>query len=213
MYKICVIAPITKPLMPKSKHIYQEYAPEYIETTHVYVSYGVDTVETFYDDEIAAPYVVDKAVQAEKDGYNGVIVDCFNDPGLEGAREACNIPVVGAGESSILLALSLGDTFTILSTSAENYVRRKPSRRILKLGVEKRFASIRGIGIPVYQIPHTDTLVDILTKEGIKAVREDNADVLILGCTGLGGLAKSIERKVRVPVVDPVEASMGLLYT
>jgi allantoin racemase len=215
MYKACVISPIIEPLTTKSRYIYQEYAPKDVEIVHVYVKYGVQTVESFYDDEIAAPFVVDRALEAEKNGYSGVIVDCFNDPGLEGAREACNIPVVGAGESSILLALSLGDAFSIISTSTETYVRKMPTKRILKLGIEKRFASIRGIGVPVHGIPkaNADAFIELISKAGMKAVEEDGADVLILGCTGLGGLAKSVSEVVGVPVVDPVQASIGLLYT
>jgi Asp/Glu/hydantoin racemase len=51
------------------------------------------------DARAAAPFVVRAIVAAEKDGFDAVIVDCIDDPGVEAARAVVRIPVVGAGEA------------------------------------------------------------------------------------------------------------------
>jgi allantoin racemase len=57
-------------------------------------------------------------MQAERDGYDGAIVACYHDPSLIAARQAVDIPVVGFGESSMLLALTMGRRFGIFCPSS-----------------------------------------------------------------------------------------------
>ncbi len=48
------------------------------------------------------------AVEAERDGYDAVVLGHFQDAGLYEARAALEIPVVGLGETSMLYACTLG---------------------------------------------------------------------------------------------------------
>ena len=50
-----------------------------------------------------------------------------------------------------------------------------------------------------------------LIQEGEKAVEEDGAEVLILGCAGMAGLDKEIEKIVNVPVIDGVVSALMLI--
>ncbi|GAI82685.1 unnamed protein product [marine sediment metagenome] len=50
-----------------------------------------------------------------------------------------------------------------------------------------------------------------LIQEGEKAVKEDGAEVLILGCAGMAGLDKEIEKIVNVPVIDGVVSALMLI--
>jgi allantoin racemase len=56
-------------------------------------------------------------VQAERDGFDGVVIACFHDPALWAARQAVDIPVAAFGESSMLLAASMGRRFGIFCPS------------------------------------------------------------------------------------------------
>ncbi|MEM4863322.1 MAG: aspartate/glutamate racemase family protein [Candidatus Nezhaarchaeales archaeon] len=44
-------------------------------------------IETEYEKELVAPLVIKEVVKAGKEGFHGVIINCFDDPGLEGSRE------------------------------------------------------------------------------------------------------------------------------
>lgn len=50
-------------------------------------------------------------MQAEREGFDGAIIACFHDPMLWSARQAVGIPVVGFGESTLLLATMMGRRF------------------------------------------------------------------------------------------------------
>ena len=56
-------------------------------------------------------------MQAEREGFDGAIIACYHDPSLMAARQAVDIPVVGFGESSMLLALTMGRKFGLFCPS------------------------------------------------------------------------------------------------
>jgi len=51
-------------------------------------------------------------------------------------------------------------------------------------------------------------VINYLVEESKKALSEDGADVIILGCTGLAGMAKKVQDRVKVPVIDPSGAAI-----
>lgn len=60
---------------------------------------------TAYDDAKAIGYVLEEAEKAEKEGFDAIIMSCFMDVGLDAMREAVSIPVIGAGQASLLTLL------------------------------------------------------------------------------------------------------------
>ena len=60
---------------------------------------GPVSIRTDEDVAAAAPHVVRTVAEAAREGFDVVIVDCTDDPGVEEARTAVTIPVVGAGEA------------------------------------------------------------------------------------------------------------------
>lgn len=55
-----------------------------------------------------AVVAVDNGIEAERRGYDGVVIGHFQDPGLAELKSALRIPVVGAGQASLLYASQLG---------------------------------------------------------------------------------------------------------
>jgi Asp/Glu/hydantoin racemase len=60
---------------------------------------GPSEIRNAHDARAAAPFVVQTIVDAAREGFDAVIVDCTADPGVIDARELVTIPVVGAGEA------------------------------------------------------------------------------------------------------------------
>jgi allantoin racemase len=69
-------------------------------------------LHTLADSEIL--YMI---MQAECDGFDGVVINCYHDPSLWAARQAVDIPVAGFGESSMLLACAMGRKFGLYCPS------------------------------------------------------------------------------------------------
>jgi len=170
---------------------------------------GPPAVEDHVTATEAARGVVELARAAEAEGYDAAAIYCFADPGLEAARQTVRIPVAGAGESSILIASSLGTTFSVV-TVVDGLVSTIYNT-VSRLSLGGRLASIRSVGIPVLELGDAARLEAALQREAVKAVEEDGAHVVVLGCTGMTGAAADLrsfleDRGFRIPVVDPAQA-------
>jgi allantoin racemase len=175
------------------------------------IDYGPASIECELDKAICVPDFLRKAQQAEAEGYDAVITDCFCDPGMRPARELLNIPVVGPAESSMHFAASLGQRFSVVTVLPN--ILPTLERLAEDYGVEKKLASVRYVNIPVLKLRDKGKLIKGLHQEMRAAIREDGAHVLIIGCTGMMGVAKELQRRLKqdgydVPVVDPVGASL-----
>lgn len=80
-------------------------------------------------------------VQAEHDGFDGALVACFHDPMLWDIRQAVDIPVVGFGESSMVLAAMMGRKFGVVTISP--YSVHDTEENIAKYGFKDRCVGVR----------------------------------------------------------------------
>ncbi len=174
------------------------------------LTFGTETIEGEYDDALVAPFVVDRVLSAEHRGFDAVIVDCFLDPGVAAAREAADIVVVGPGESAMLTALVLGDTFSIIDVGEDTLKRHTAPWRVRRLGLADRFASQWGSGVTVKSIGRDEDLAKKILKVALQVLKEDEPDVIILGCTGLSKVAELVAARLPVPLVDPQVAALRM---
>ncbi|MEH7522722.1 aspartate/glutamate racemase family protein [Bacillus sp. JJ1503] len=215
MKKIKVILPIISDIFNEEiKKEFTYYASENTEVGVCNLDYGPESIESEYDEALCVPNFLEKAKEAEEEGYDGIITDCFADPGIKPAREILDIPVVGPGESAMLIASSLAKSFSIV-TVLPNVV---PIIENLSktIGVKEKLASVRYVNIPVLEIQNKDRLTNSLYEEMIKAIEIDDAHALVLGCTGFMGVAEELQNKLKqngydVPVIDPAFAATKML--
>ncbi len=110
------------------------------------------------------------------------------------------------------LAAQLGHTFSILTTLDRRVPVRE--RAALLAGLERRLASCPVLNLPVLDtVTDRERVVELLIQVGRRAVDDDVAEVLILGCAGLGDLAPRVQRELGVPIVDPNTAALKLAET
>ena len=62
--------------------------------------FGPESIESFYDEQVAACGVLDEVRKGEAKGVDAYVIACYGDPGLHAAREATERPVVGIAEAS-----------------------------------------------------------------------------------------------------------------
>lgn len=163
---------------------------------------GPLAIESAYDESLCVPGVLALVEQANREGYDAVILACFSDPGLEAAREISSILVTGIEETSLHIAAMLGSSFTVL-TMTEKRVPSKESH-VRRFKLEDSMASVRPLGMSVAEIDADEerACAQIL-KVARKAVEEDGAEVVLLGCAGMAGYADGIEKELGVIVIDP----------
>jgi allantoin racemase len=181
----------------------------YVEV--VGITEGPESVECFYDDVLAAPHIVQLAEKAERDNFDAVVISCFFDPGLKAAREAVSIPVTSAGESSLHMACSLGERIGVVATVSNSIP--VIHHQVRSLGLESHLATVRATSLGVLELDGGEKTVNALFKESLSAIKEEKADVIVLGCTGMAEAAVALQSKIRaagfeVPVVDPLRAAI-----
>jgi len=173
------------------------------------IASGPESIEGDYDEVLAAPEIVERAVAAEREGYDAVIIYCSSDPALAAARELVSIPVVGPGEASILTALALGHRLSIITVLEETIPGNVG--RYYRLGLpEWRLASVRSLGIPVSRLrDDLEQTYAALLATGRRCRDEDGAHVIVLACLGMAGLGARLQKELGIPVVDPAFVSVA----
>ena len=107
------------------------------------------------------------------------------------------------------LAAQLGHRFSILTTLAHRAPVRE--RAALLHGLDHRLASCIPLNLPVLEtVIDRERVMERVVAAGRLAVERDGAEVLILGCAGLGDLAPRVQAVLGVPVIDPNAAALKL---
>jgi allantoin racemase len=169
---------------------------------------GPVSVENATDEARAIPYILDEIKKAEEEGYDAVTIDCAIDPFPRAIKETASIPVVIGGEASRIVAAALGDRFsviTILPSTAE-LIRHN----VEASGMGSKLASVRTINIPVLELLDHDKAKEAILREAKKAVEEDGAHVIILGCAGMSPVIREIQHKLNIPVIDPGNTALKM---
>jgi allantoin racemase len=149
-----------------------------------YQKKGVCTLESIYDLEICSAFAIPVLAEAEKEGFDAVSLDCYGDQGLESAKEAMDIPVVGSMESAMAIACLLGNKFSILAIHPG--AKRIVERQVLLYQMGHRCASVRDVGMRIEHVEaDMEKIIDAWIEAAKKAVKEDDADVIITAGTGL----------------------------
>lgn len=173
---------------------------------------GPESLEFAYDKAFAELPTVQEAEKAEAEGFDGVIIYCFADPGLAAAREKLSIPVVGLCETSIHLASQLGSRFSILLAGSERMFGNKRIvvfKRLKEYEFEHKCASIRPLNVPVLDLEaQHEAKVSRLLAEAKAAIEEDGADTIVLGCGGILHIGEDVSKALNAPVVIPALAAL-----
>jgi allantoin racemase len=180
------------------------------------LSHGPASIEGEYDEVFAMPELVFLCKKAEKEGFDGVFINCFGDPGVRAAREAVGIPVFGGFEPAVFYALGISDKTGIVTVLPE--VLPMLNGLIRREGLEARIPSLRYVNIPVLDLSGLDKLIAALIEEGKKAIDEDGVGAIVLGCTGMVGVKEAVENGLKAAgrdttVIEAAQASLILLET
>lgn len=164
---------------------------------------GPDELDCHTDEAFAAPELVKMAIQAEKDGYDAIVIYCFSDVGLDAVRENVRIPVIAPGEVTLAVAHTICSRFVVVTGASWNIPRTY--RRMMKNAIAReKMAAVLALDIPADKMRVNPNI----TKEHLdavcrRAVEQHNADGLILGCLGMAGYGEMLEEKYPIKVLDP----------
>jgi allantoin racemase len=170
--------------------------------------FGAESVEGNFESHLAAVAVMD-AVSTYPEPFDAVIQAGFGEHGREGLQEIVDVPVVDITEAAAILAMLVGRSYSVVTTLDRTVPMIED--RLTVAGLFDRCASVRASDVPVLALEEDpDLAVTAIVAEAEKAVREDRAEVICLGCGGMAGLDERIKSQCGVPVIDGVTAAVTL---
>jgi allantoin racemase len=173
-------------------------------------SMGPVSIEGHYDEAVSVLGVLDEVRRGEAEGCDGYVIACFGDPGLLAAREIARGPVLGIAEAAMHAASMVGTGFSIVTTLARTVGIAR--HLVAAYGMSGQCRNIRATDLPVLDLERPDSSASAaILEECRRAVREDRADAIVLGCAGMADLARRIGDALGVPVVDGVTAAVKLV--
>lgn len=171
---------------------------------------GPPTIEGPVDAALVVPELLRLAPGWARDGYDGVVIGCFSDPGLAAVQSLTQVPVIGPGAAAMHLAAQIGSRFSILSPSGREEGRVRS--RLRALGLADLFASVHGVGCSVMDLAQQNPAArERIIAAGRRCIENDGADTIVLGCMSMAflpGLQEDLQAGLGCPVVNPVVAAL-----
>lgn len=171
-------------------------------------SFGVHSVDNVFTWNISSVSVIDELVKSEKEGnYDAYVIACFWNPGLLACREITKKPVIGIGQAALLMSQFVGENAAIMCVGdGGSYFYRDD---IIKYGMKDRIAALKYVDIVAEDsFTNPEHAKKLIIEAAKKAVEQDKADVIILGCGVMAEFSEAVEEAVGVPVVNPLGAGL-----
>ena len=162
-------------------------------------------IDYYYPMHLMQMAIFDEVRRLEERGYDAVVVGCCYDPGVRVARELVDIPVVGPLEAAMNHASYVGHRFTVIT---DHRKARPYLEDLVRLHGAGNCRGVRCIDWYVADmIKDTTSVADDAAAACLTALREDESELVILGCTIIGGC---LEREIMttgrhrdLPILNP----------
>ena len=206
--KICIINPnTTRAMTQKIDLTAKKFASADTEIVSVEPNVGPESIEGFYDEAFCIPGLVEEIEKhSDADSY---IIACFDDTGLDVIRSITEKPVIGIGEAAYHIATMVAGNFTVITTLSRSI--RPLTHNLKKYGLFENCVKVTAIEVPVLDLENiSKDNLDKLNKGIQDTIENDNAESIILGCAGMADLAKSLETRHQLPVIEGVSSAIVL---
>jgi len=170
-------------------------------------AHGPASIEGYYDEVFAIPGMLDEMRRAGP--CEAFVIACFDDTGLDAARCAVEAPVIGIGEAAFHMATLIAGKFSVVTTLSRSIPAI--SHNLARYGLASRCARVRAAEVAVLELEEPgNTVRQRISDEIRRAITEDRAEAIVLGCAGMTDLAQSLSQEHGVPVLDGVACAVKL---
>ena len=168
------------------------------------------SIQGHHDEAMSVPGLIARLRQAEAEGLDGVVVACFDDPGIGACREVFSGPVLGICEAAVTAASMISTSFSVVTTLP----RSVPviEHLVHGYGLSHRCRRVRSAEIPVLSLEEEGSQArEKVRAEILRAVKEDRCEAVVLGCAGMADLTEWLTEETGVPVIDGVTVATRMV--
>jgi allantoin racemase len=158
----------------------------------------------------AGPLVAEIAIKAEADGYDAVVPFGTLDAGVELSRNLVRIPIVGAGQSVMHLAVQLSNRLGVIAYEEKSMPFMRKQMHAWR--VADSVVAMRSVQVPLMESTRNR---DAIRERFIRCAREmiDDHDVEIIVPMGVTMVPvqyapEEFEKELGVPVMDALKTSI-----
>ncbi|PWV99067.1 allantoin racemase [Hoeflea marina] len=170
-------------------------------------AHGPVSIEGYYDEAISLAGLL-QVVEANLD-VDAIVVACFDDTGLDAVRSLAGCPVVAIGEAAFHMASMLSNKFSVVTTLARSVPAIE--HNLVRYGLATRCARVRSTEVAVLDLEHDAGPARAkIDTEIRRAIAEDRAEAIVLGCAGMTDLTRSLTADHGLPVLDGVGCAVVL---
>jgi Asp/Glu/hydantoin racemase len=135
--------------------------------------------------------VLDRMMQAGEQKYDAIAIGCFLDPAMQEAREVLDVPVLGLGETAMLVACMQGHKFSGVAFHAKQ--SQYYDRKAWEYGLAARHIPFGNLGIDFNQVQTAFTNPGQMTETFVAEARRlaaQGAEVILAACATVNAIIR-----------------------
>ena len=169
---------------------------------------GPASIQGPEDGRAALPGMLEEIIKGNDEGFNAIIIACFDDTGLAEARKMINIPIIGIGEAAFHAAMMLGEKFSVVTTLSISIPIIEEN--LINYGLNSMCCKVRASEVPVLDLEiKGSNAQQKISNEISKSLLEDKPGAIVLGCAGMTDLSAQLTKFHQVPIIDGVSVAVG----
>ncbi len=178
------------------------------EIEFAHIEKGFPSIECDLHAAFNKPQIISAAINAEKEGCDGVFINCFDDPGVYECRELLSIPVFGGYVPAMMTALSLAERIAVITTDHFGILSEERKARLL--GISERVATVVPVEIGVLALrDNSEILAERVADICNKLYNEERVGAACLGCTGMHYIIDLLHEKLAarncpIMIIEPL---------
>lgn len=168
---------------------------------------GPASIEGYYAEAMSLSGMLQ--VIRDTPDVDAVVIACFDDTGLDAARCLTDRPVVGIGEAAYHMASMIANKFSVVTTLARSVPALE--HNLHRYGLWARCARVRSSEVAVLELEEPGSTASArISQEIARAITDDRAEAIVLGCAGMTDLTARLSAEHGIPVLDGVSCAVTL---
>lgn len=168
---------------------------------------GPASIQGYLDVATCVPGLL--AETARHPDADAVLVACFDDTGVDALRCTVDVPVIGIGEAAYHAASMIAAKFSVITTLSRSVPGLESN--LMRYGLAQKCSRVRATDIPVLKLEEGDpATLDKIRDEIRRAIDEDHAEAIVLGCAGMADLMSQLSQEFGLPVIDGVACGVTM---